>query len=84
MKRTAKSILEEIDSLVPDRDRHSIIESRANHIISSAINLVNLIHESYSEEEARDLERRFLNSIKGQDANKFNRGIKRIQENKNQ
>lgn len=82
MKRTAKSILEEINSLVPDRDKHSVIESRANHIISSAINLVNLIYETYGDDEAKDLERRLINSIKGQDANKFIRKIHQIRESK--
>jgi hypothetical protein len=58
-------------------DRENLLESRANHIITGAINLINTIRENYSPEIAADLERRLLNSIKGQDATKFNRGVRR-------
>ena len=78
MHRKTRSLLEEIDGLLPQRDRESIIESRAAHIIQSAINLVTLIREQYDPEVASDLERRLINSIKGQDASKFARGLKRI------
>jgi hypothetical protein len=78
LKKKTKSILDEINNLLPEKDKSNVIESRANHIINSAINLINLIRESYDDELAGELERRFLNSIKGQDANKFNRGIRRV------
>ena len=45
MKKRTKSILEEIDNAVMHGDREAVIESRANHIINSAINLINLIKE---------------------------------------
>jgi hypothetical protein len=77
LRKQARSILDEISSIVPDRDRGLVIESRATHIINSAINLINMIHESYDEEMAGELERRFLNSIKGQDASKFVRGLRK-------
>jgi hypothetical protein len=82
-----KTILEELDSLSAtkfNRDRENVIESRANNIITSAINLINLIRESYDEDVAGDLERRLLNSIKGQDTLKFSRGIQRVKESKNE
>jgi hypothetical protein len=41
-----------------------------------------MIRESYDIETAAEMERRFLNSIKAADVNKFKRGIKRIQESK--
>ena len=40
MKKRTKSLLEEINNMVHDRDKHLIIESKADHIIASAINLV--------------------------------------------
>jgi hypothetical protein len=43
-----------------------------------------MIREHYDVEVAAELERRFLNSIKGNDVSKFKRGIKRIQESKDQ
>jgi len=41
-----------------------------------------LIHKHYDQETALDLERRFINSIKGSDPAKFNRGIRKITESK--
>ena len=81
MKKRTRSILEEISNTVPQHDRESIIESRANHIIGSAINLINLLRETYDPEIASELERRLINSIRAQDCNKFMRGIRR---NKNE
>ena len=80
MKRKTRSILEELGEYIDMNDRHSMIESRASHIISSAINLIGLIRESYDEEIATDLERRLINSIRGRDSSKFVRGIRRAKE----
>lgn len=77
MKRQTRSILDEISIAYNPTDREAIIESRANHIISSAINLVNLIRETYDSDTAGELERRLLNSIRGQDTAKFMRGIRK-------
>lgn len=84
MKRRTRSILDEITNIVPENDRASVIESRAVHIITSAVNLINLIRESYDSETAAELERRLLNSIRGQDSSKFMRGIRRTDKNENQ
>ena len=43
MKRKTRTILEELNSLYKDHNKSAIIESRAIHIIDSAINLVNII-----------------------------------------
>lgn len=83
MQKKTRSILDELDSLLVHRDRENLIESRANHIIQGAINLINSIRENYGPEDADDLERRLINSIKGQDASKFSRGMKRLKEIKN-
>ena len=47
-------------------------------------NLLEMIKEKYDIETAAELERRFINSIKSGDSAKFKRGIKRIQESKDQ
>lgn len=78
MKKQTRSILDEISMAHRPHDREAIIESRANHIISSAINLVNLIRETYDPETAGELERRLINSIRGQDTAKFMRGIRKV------
>jgi thiaminase len=46
------------------------------------VNLLNTIAENYPEEQAQELERRFLNSIRNKEAKKFQVGIKKIIESK--
>ena len=64
MEKQTKSILEEINSIIPKKDKNMIVESRADHVITSVINLVHLIKETYTEEDAQDLTKRLFNSIK--------------------
>lgn len=78
MQKKTKSILEELDSLRLHKEKENVIETRANHIIMGAINLLNFIKENYNTDHAEELERRFLNSIRTQDSAKFTRGLKRI------
>lgn len=75
--RKSRSILEELNNLVAERDRNLVIENRAEHIINSAINLIEQIERTYDDQSARDLTNRFLNSIRGRDSSKFTRGIKK-------
>jgi hypothetical protein len=77
LKKT-RSILEELDSLRLQKDKENVTETRANHIIMGAINLINFIKENYNPEHADELERRLINSIRSQDSSKFSRGLKRI------
>lgn len=84
MQKKTKSILDELDNLLVHRDREKLLESRANHIIQGAINLINTIRENYGPETAEDLERRLINSIKAQDTAKFARGIRRATKNEDQ
>ncbi len=73
-----RSILEELNQISIDRDRHHIVESRGEHVIRSAINLIEQIERYYDEETAKDLSNRIINSIKAKDSTKFSRGIKKI------
>lgn len=82
MKNGTRSILQELSNIGLNRDADLVIEGRASNIIQSAINLMDLIKENYDFETATELERRFINSIKSSDPNKFKRGIKRLQESK--
>ena len=65
MSLNHRSILDELNSIVSERDKLNVIESRGNHIIKSALNLIELIQENFDENEALDLQRRLINSIKG-------------------
>lgn len=82
MRKSTRSILQELSDIGLSRDTDLIIETRASNVIQSAINLLDMIKENYDIETAAELERRFLNSIKASDPTKFKRGIKKIQENK--
>lgn len=84
MQKKTKSILDELDNLLVHRDREKLLESRANHIIQGAINLINTIRENYDPETSKELENRLLNSIRAQDATKFARGIRRATKNEDQ
>jgi len=83
LQKRTRSILEELSSMSVQRDRSSLVESRANNVISSAINLLNYIKENYDAETSAELERRLLNSIRTQDPQKFTRGVRRLGKNEN-
>ena len=78
ISRRSRSILEEISSYVPQRSKEDLIEARAQHIIASAINLLESIDETFSQEDAEALKKRFVSSIRGADPNRFTRMVKRI------
>ena len=82
MKLRTRSILQELNSIADVRNTDMLIESRATNIINSAINLLESIHKNYNPEQADELERRFINSIKGQDPAKFVRGVRKISESR--
>jgi hypothetical protein len=83
MKKRTRSILEELNNLGRTQNNDLLIETSANNIIESAINLLNRISKTYDETTAGELERRFLNSIKSGDPRKFKRGIEKVIESKN-
>ncbi len=80
MRKKTRSILHELNSMIVEKDRQHVLESRATNVIESAINLINEMHKHYDETVAGDLERRLLNSIKHQDKTKFVRGIRKVNE----
>lgn len=82
MKRVTRSLLEELNSISERKNGEAIIEARATHVIDSAINLLSLIKENFNPEEAYELERRLINSIKGGDASKFTRSIRKLRDSK--
>lgn len=78
INRRSRSILEEISAYVPQKSKEELIEARAQHIIVSAINLLESIDESFSVADAEALKKRFVSSIRGGDPNRFTRMVKRI------
>ena len=82
MQKKTQSLLDELTNVSFAKDKENVVESRASHIIDSAIRLMSFIRENFDPETAYKLEKRFHSSIKNMDSNKFARGVARIKENK--
>ena len=78
MKKRTRSLLEEINSLAPRKDKTAILESKGNNAISSIINVMEMIDLQFDEDTAADLQKRIMLSIKNRDPERFNRGVKKI------
>ena len=81
MQKRTRSLLEELDSMYIERERDLVIESRAANIIAGAINLLEQIDASYTQEQAENLTRKLLNAIRTRDAGKFARTVRRSDAN---
>ena len=84
MSITKKSILDELNSVVSERNKLDVVATRGNHIIKSAINLIQLIEENFDDSQALDLQRRLVNSIKGRKPERFAKGVQIVKESKNE
>jgi hypothetical protein len=82
VQKKTRSILESFDDIIRVSQKEELIESRANHAIKSAINVLQLIKESFDPAVADELERRFILAIKGKDYAKFERGISKLKQEK--
>jgi hypothetical protein len=81
MQKKTKSLLEELQSFGDTRDMNHIIESRASNIITSAINLIELMEKHYPSEKAELLEKKLLSAIKGKDQERFTKSLRKKNEN---
>ncbi len=73
--KTKSSIIEELDRHVGSRNRHSVIENRAIHLVANMANLCEQIKTTYSAAEADDLIRRLQRALLTNDDKKFTRKI---------
>ena len=80
--KKSRSILEELNSISVDRNKHHVLENRVEHLVSSVSNIKEILYSLYEEDVALDLERRLINSIKSNDPRKFKRSMNRIIESK--
>ena len=80
MQKKTRSLLEELEEIGNNRDVKHLIENRATNIITSAINLLELINRNYPKDKAEVLERRLLSAIKNKDKNKFSKSIRKKDE----
>ena len=75
MQNKTRSLLDELTNMPLSKDKEDVVESRASHIIDSAIRLMSFIRENFNPETAYKLEKRFHSSIKNMDSNKFSKGV---------
>jgi hypothetical protein len=80
MQKKTRSLLEELEALSDNRDVSHIIENRAHNIITSAINLLELINKHYDSEKSEILERKLLSAIKGRDQARFAKSLRKKNE----
>ena len=59
MQKRTKSLLEELSSMPLKRDKEEVVESRASHILESAIRLITYIRENFNQETAFKLEKKW-------------------------
>ena len=80
MQRKTRSLLEELEAIGSNRDTKHIIESRAHNIITSEINLLEMINKNYDPEKAQILERKLLSAIKARDQGRFSKSLRKKDE----
>jgi hypothetical protein len=77
MQRKTRSLLEELEAIGQNRDTKHVIESRAHNIITSAINLLEMINKHYDSEKALMLEKKLLSAIKARDQGRFSKSLRK-------
>jgi hypothetical protein len=77
MQRKTRSLLEELESMGQTRDIKHIIENRGNNVITSAINLLELMGKHFDEEKCQVLERKLLNAIRSRDQSRFSNSLRK-------
>lgn len=82
MKKKTRSILEELNSIGNKNHSDDFIQTTGTNIIESSINLLRKIYETYDQDTALELERRFINSIRNANPRKFKVGIDKVKESK--
>lgn len=82
MQKRTRSLLEELQSLGDSRDMNNVIESRASNIITSAINLIELMQKHYPSDKAELLEKKLLSAIKSKDQARFSKAVRKKNDKK--
>lgn len=77
-----KNLLEELMGYVPEGDQVDLLQTRGDNALNSAINLFEFIDQSFSEDEANDLTKRFLSALRNRDSKRWKRGVEAVHESK--
>lgn len=78
MKKRTKSLLQEINSIAPTKDKTHLLEARGTNAITSLINLLEMVENNFDSETSQDIQKRIILSIKNRDDDRFKRGIKKL------
>ena len=63
MQKYTRSLLEELSSMPLKKDKEEVVESRASHILESAIRLMHYIRENFDQDTAFKLEKKFNSAL---------------------
>jgi hypothetical protein len=77
MQKRTRSLLEELEAIGSNRDMNHVIENRAINVITSAINLIELMNRQYSKDKAELLEKKLLSAIKSKDQRRFSKSLRK-------
>ena len=80
MKRHTRSILEELSTAAPGTTKKNVVENKSQHVLESAINIIREFYDVYTKEEAEDLHKKFINSIRTLNEKKFYNSLARKDE----
>lgn len=80
MQKRTRSLLEELESIGSSRDMQHVIENRAINVITSAINLIELMNRQYDKDKAELLEKKLLSAIKSKDQRRFSKSLRKKNE----
>lgn len=80
MQKKTRSLLEELESISNNRDITHVIENRAHNIITSAINLIEMINRNFDKDKSELLEKKLLSAIKSKDQARFSKSLRRNDE----
>lgn len=79
----SRSILQEISTYVPTRNHDDAVEMRGERVIVSAIYLLEMMEDNYTDEEYEQLSKKLISAIRTRDLKKFERGLNKIKEDRN-
>lgn len=79
MTKKAKSILDEMERILPEQTKHQMVSVRGDNIIKSTINLFEDMRKNFTEEEFEELKSKFINAIRSEDKSKFTNKVRRLE-----
>lgn len=75
-----KSLFEELNDIADSKNKTRLVEQRGDNLIVGTINLIEYIEDNYDEQDASNLVKRLINSIRSKDPRKFHRGLSSVKD----